>query len=138
MIHATIQYTQTDKSRNCFDLSKDLWLYFCISLEAAAICDEGLATKSQSYKGEGLGSDPEMGWVGWEGYEKVAWDLNLVLFSRNSRYLYALQTIYVRQRTDIIKEKNNDVDCYLKNCSNIKKSFRTLEATRSVKTQPRD
>ena len=59
-------------------------------------------------------------------------------FSRNSRYLYALQTIYVRQRTDIIKEKNNDVDCYLKNCSNIKKSFRTLEATRSVKTQPRD
>lgn len=59
-------------------------------------------------------------------------------FSRNSRYLYALQTIYVRQRTDIIKEKNNDVDRYLKNCSNIKKSFRTLEATRSVKTQPRD
>ena len=59
-------------------------------------------------------------------------------FSRNSRYLYALQTIYVRQRTDIIKEKNNDVDCYLKNCSNIKKSFRTLEATRSVKAQPRD
>ena len=55
MIHATIQYTQTDKSRNCFDLSKDSWLYFCISLEAAAICDEGLATKSQSYKGEGLG-----------------------------------------------------------------------------------
>lgn len=72
MIHATIQYTQTDKSRNCFDLSKDSWLYFCISLEAAAICDEGLATKSQSYKGEGLGSDPEMGWVGWEGHEKVA------------------------------------------------------------------
>lgn len=70
MIHATIQYTQTDKSRNCFDLSKDSWLYFCISLEAAAICDEGLATKSQSYKREGLGSDPEMGWVGWEGHEK--------------------------------------------------------------------
>ena len=57
---------------------------------------------------------------------------------RNSRYLYALQTIYVRQRTDIIREKNNDVDCYLKNCSNIKKSFQTLEATRSVKAQPRD
>ena len=36
------------------------------------------------------------------------------------------------------KKKSNDVDCYLKNCSNIKKSFRTLEATRSVKTQPRD
>ena len=36
------------------------------------------------------------------------------------------------------KKKNNDVDCYLKNCSNIKKPFRTLEATRSVKAQPRD
>lgn len=71
MIHATIQYTQTDKSRNCFDLSKDSWLYFCISLEAAAICDEGLATKSQSYKREGPGSDPELGGSGGKGMKKL-------------------------------------------------------------------
>ena len=137
MIHATIQYTQTDKSRNCFDLSKDSWLYFCISFEAAAICDEGLATKSQSYKKEGPGSDPELGGSGGKGMKKLL-EISTWYFSRNSRYLYPLQTIYVRQRTDIIKEKNNDVDCYLKNYSNIKKSFQTLEATRSVKAQPRD
>lgn len=73
MIHATIQFTQTDKSRPVI-VSISLKIHGSIFVSPSRLPQ--YVTRawllSHNLAKESPGSDPEMGWVGWEGQEKVA------------------------------------------------------------------